>query len=96
MLRIDYVMSSDEFEPLSYEVIDSWTLEQVARRQRGVRDTVWRRMYGYQQAIPSFEGVVESGEAYEGDSTRYWVDNKVLYSDHYPVFVRLLYNGKTN
>ena len=96
MLRIDYVMSSDEFEPLSYEVIDSWTLEQVARRQRGVRDTVWRRMYGYQQAIPSFEGIVESGEAYEGDSTRYWVDNKVLYSDHYPVFVRLLYNGKTN
>ena len=96
MLRIDYVMSSDEFEPLSYEVIDSWTLEQVARRQRGVRDTVWRRMYGYQQALPPFDGLVESGEAYEGDSTRYWVDNKVLYSDHYPVFVRLLYNGKTN
>ena len=24
------------------------------------------------------------------------VDNRVVYSDHYPVFVRLRYDGKTN
>ena len=96
MLRIDYVLCSDEFEPLSYEVIDSWTLEQVARRQRGVRDTVWRRTYGNGQEMPPFDRIVEADEAYEGDSTSYWIDNKVHYSDHYPVFVRLLYNGKTN
>lgn len=86
MLRIDYVLSSDEFTPLSYEVIDSWGL---VRAKRWARDTVTYvlRKFGHQMPL--------KGEAVDmPDSLQ--VDNRVLYSDHYPVFVRLRYDGKTN
>lgn len=96
MLRIDYVMCSDEFEPLSYEVIDSWTLEQTTRRRAGQRDTVLVRAFGNAMAVPTLDQAREAGERIEQDNTGEWIDNRVLFSDHYPVFVRLLYNGKTN
>lgn len=96
MLRIDYVMCSDEFEPLSYEVIDSWTLEQTTRRRAGQRDTVLVRAFGNAMAVPTLDQAHEAGERIEQDNTGEWIDNRVLFSDHYPVFVRLLYNGKTN
>ena len=86
MLRIDYVLSSDEFTPLSYEVIDSWGL---VRAKRWARDTVTYvlRKFGHQMPL--------KGEAVDmPDSLQ--VDNRVVYSDHYPVFVRLRYDGKTN
>lgn len=84
MLRIDYVMSSKEFEPLSYEVVDSWGLEEqiVGRGQN--RDTVMVRVFGNRHAVPTPE---------LKDSV---IDNRLLYSDHYPLYVRLRYNGKTN
>lgn len=96
MLRIDYVMCSEEFEPLSYEVIDSWTLEQTTRRRAGQRDTVLVRAFGNAMAVPTLDQAREAGERIEQDNTGEWIDNRVLFSDHYPVFVRLLYNGKTN
>ena len=96
MLRIDYVMCSDEFEPLSYEVIDSWTLEQTTRRRAGQRDTVLVRSFGNAMAVPTLDQAREAGERIEHDNSGEWIDNRVLFSDHYPVFVRLLYNGKTN
>lgn len=96
MLRIDYVMCSDEFEPLSYEVIDSWTLEQTTRRRAGQRDTVLVRSFGNAMAVPTLDQAREAGERIEQDNSGEWIDNRVLFSDHYPVFVRLLYNGKTN
>lgn len=96
MLRIDYVMCSDEFEPLSYEVIDSWTLEQTTRRRAGQRDTVLVRAFGNAMAVPTLDQAREAGERIEQDNTGEWIDNRVLFSDHYPVFVRLLYNGKTD
>ena len=86
MLRIDYVLSSDEFAPLSYEVIDSWGL---VRAKRWARDTVTYvlRKFGHQMPL--------KGENVDmPDSMQ--VDNRVLYSDHYPVFVRLRYDGKNN
>ena len=96
MLRIDYVMCSDEFEPLSYEVIDSWTLEPTTRRRAGQRDTVLVRSFGNAMAVPTLDQAREAGERIEHDNSGEWIDNRVLFSDHYPVFVRLLYNGKTN
>ena len=96
MLRIDYVMCSEEFEPLSYEVIDSWTLEQTTRRRAGQRDTVLVRAFGNAMTVPTLDQAREAGERIEQDNTGEWIDNRVLFSDHYPVFVRLLYNGKTN
>lgn len=96
MLRIDYVMCGEEFEPLSYEVIDSWTLEQTTRRRAGQRDTVLVRAYGNAMAVPSLENAREAGERIERDNSGEWIDNRVLFSDHYPVFARVLYNGKTN
>ena len=96
MLRIDYVMCGDEFEPLSYEVIDSWTLEQTIRRRAGQRDTVLVRSFGNAMAVPTLDQAREAGERIEHDNSGEWIDNRVLFSDHYPVFVRLLYNGKTN
>ncbi len=94
MLRIDYIFAGEEFEPLSYEVIDSWTLEQTTVRRAGQRDTVWRRTYGNQLAMPTMEQALQSQML--RDTLGWWEDNGVRYSDHYPVFVRLLYNGKTN
>ncbi len=73
MLRIDYVLCSDEFEPLSYEVLDSWGLTEVKRG----KDTVTVRRFGNGMEPPTDD-----------------VDNGVRYSDHYPVFVRLRYNGR--
>lgn len=96
MLRIDYVMCGDEFEPLSYEVIDSWTLEPTTRRRAGQRDTVLVRSFGNAMAVPTLDQAREAGERIEHDNSGEWIDNRVLFSDHYPVFVRLLYNGKTN
>ena len=84
MLRIDYVLCSDEFAPLSYEVIDSWGL---VRAKRWARDTVTYvlRKFGHQMPL--------KGENVDmPDSMQ--VDNRVLYSDHYPVFVRLRYDSK--
>ena len=43
----------------------------------------------YQQAQQAQEHVIS-------DSLGQRVDNRVRYSDHYPVFARILYNGKTN
>lgn len=86
MLRIDYVLCSDNFVPLSYEVIDSWGL---VRAKRWARDTVTYvlRKFGHQMPL--------KGENVDmPDSLQ--VDNRVLYSDHYPVFVRLRYDGKNN
>ena len=96
MLRIDYVLCGEEFEPLSYEVIDSWTLEPSARRRAGVRDTVLVRSYGNGLLPPSLDDAREAMEHIEQGNAEEWIDNRVLFSDHYPVFVRLLYNGKTN
>lgn len=96
MLRIDYIFSGEEFEPLSYEVIDSWTLEQSVRRRAGQRDTVWVRSYGNQMAEPTLEQAQQAQEHVISDSLGQRVDNRVRYSDHYPVFARILYNGKTN
>ena len=77
MLRIDYVLCSYEFEPLSYEVIDSWGLADVKRG----KDTVTVRRFGNGMDPPT-------------DAAGAEVDNGVRYSDHYPVFVRLRYNGR--
>ena len=96
MLRIDYIFSGEEFVPLSYEVIDSWTLEQSVRRRAGQRDTVWVRSYGNQMAEPTLEQAQQAQEHVISDSLGQRVDNRVRYSDHYPVFARILYNGKTN
>ena len=96
MLRIDYIFSGEEFEPLSYEVIDSWTLEQSVRRRAGQRDTVWVRSYGNQMAEPTLEQAHQAQEHVISDSLGQRVDNRVRYSDHYPVFAHILYNGKTN
>ena len=86
MLRIDYVLCSDHFAPLSYEVVDSWGL---VRAKKWARDTVTYvlRKFGHQMPL--------KGEQVDmPDSLK--VDNRVLYSDHYPVFVRLRYDGKNN
>ena len=85
MLRIDYVLCSDHFEPLSYEVVDSWGL---VRAKKWARDTVTYvlRKFGHNMPL--------KGERIDmPDSLQ--VDNRVIYSDHYPVFVRLRYDGKT-
>lgn len=85
MLRIDYVLCSENFEPLSYEVVDSWGL---VRAKKWARDTVTYvlRKFGHNMPL--------KGERIDmPDSLQ--VDNRVIYSDHYPVFVRLRYDGKT-
>ena len=79
MLRIDYVLCSDEFEPLSYEVIDSWGLADIKRG----KDTVTVRKFGNGMEPPTNAAGAE-------------IDNGVRYSDHYPVFVRLRYNGRND
>ena len=82
MLRIDYVMCSDEFAPLSYEVIDSWTLEQTTRRRAGQRDTVLVRAFGNAMAVPTLDQAHEAGERIEQDNTGEWIDDRVLFADH--------------
>ena len=94
MLRIDYVLCSKNFSVLSYDVIDTWGLE-LQKRRGG--DTVVVRTFGNNLPIMG-DGVRErlsetDIKKFEGDSA---VDNKVIYSDHYPVFVRLRYDGRDN
>ena len=94
MLRIDYILCSKDFSVLSYDVIDTWGLE-LQKRRAG--DTIVVRTYGNKMPIMG-DGVREKLDAttikmYEGDSA---VDNRVKYSDHYPVFVRLRYDGINN
>lgn len=106
MLRIDYILCSDEFEPLSYEVIDSWGLEQSVKGRGVNADTVLVRNYGNSIAMPSDEQLCEamilqpaiaaSSESDEEDVQERKVNNKIEYSDHYPIFVRLMYNGKNH
>ena len=94
MLRIDYVMCSKNFSVLSYDVINSWGLE-LQKQRAG--DTVVVRTFGNNVPIMG-DGVREKLDEtdlkmYEGEKK---VDNGVTYSDHYPVFVRLRYDGKNN
>lgn len=97
MLRIDYVLATDDFEPLSYEVIDSWTLEQTTRRRRGEVDTLLVRRYGNRMEAPTQEQLREAMPQLRGsEEVELQIDRRVDYSDHYPVFVRLLFNRKTN
>lgn len=107
MLRIDYILCSDEFEPLSYEVIDSWGLEPSVKGRGKDADTILVRSYGNNIPMPSKEQLLEAGAQYanplidslSGEATEQSyleLDNKVNYSDHYPVFVRLLYKGKNH
>lgn len=95
MLRIDYVMCSEEFEPIAYEVIDSWGVEEKVVRRGDSRDTVLVRRYGNQMAVPSEEQALQAGIAVERDTISgeaLPVHNRVEYSDHYPVVVRLKLN----
>ncbi|MBO5464191.1 MAG: endonuclease/exonuclease/phosphatase family protein [Alistipes sp.] len=86
MLRIDYVLCSEEFVPLSYEVIDSWGL---VRAKRWARDTVTYVLQKFGHQMPLKGERIDMPDSLQ-------VDNRVLYSDHYPVFVRLRYDGKNN
>lgn len=95
MLRIDYVMCSEEFEPIAYEVIDSWGVEEKVVRRGDSRDTVLVRRYGNKMAVPTEEQALQAGIAVERDSVTgkaMPVYNRVEYSDHYPVYVRLKLN----
>lgn len=86
MLRIDYIFYSDDFEALSYEVIDSWGLKERVRGRGDNADTIMVRTFGNQLPMPSEAEAAAAGIVA--------ADNKVAYSDHYPVFVRLMYNPK--
>ena len=55
MLRIDYIFYSDEFEALSYEVVDSWGLEQSVVGRGENADTVLVKASHFMQ----FEKVVK-------------------------------------
>lgn len=94
MLRIDYVLCSKGFSVLSYDVIDTWGLE--LQKKRG-GDTVVVRTFGSELPIMG-EGVRErldepTIQKLESDGA---VSNRIIYSDHYPVFVRLRYDGRDN
>ncbi len=86
MLRIDYILYSDEFEALSYDVIDSWGLTPRVRGRGDNADTILVRVFGDKMPMPQDEELERAGVVAE--------DNKVEYSDHYPVFVRLMYKPK--
>ena len=86
MLRIDYILCSEEFEPLSYEVIDTWGLKERIRGRGDNADTTLVRVYGNGLPMPDEAALQEACIAE--------MDNKVVYSDHYPILVRLLYNHK--
>ena len=96
MLRIDYVLSSDEFEPLSYEVVDSWGLEPMRKGRGENADTVLVRTYGNAMPMPSVEQLHEAMILPADSAAIAEKKNKIVYSDHYPVFVRLLYKGKNH
>jgi endonuclease/exonuclease/phosphatase family metal-dependent hydrolase len=96
MLRIDYIFYSDEFEALSYEVVDSWGLEQSVVGRGENADTVLVKAYGNRMNVPKEEQLREAMIIPADSITPKKIDNRIKYSDHYPVFVRLLYKGKTH
>lgn len=96
MLRIDYIFYSDEFEALSYEVVDSWGLEQSVVGRGENADTVLVKAYGNRMNVPKEEQLREAMIIPADSITPKKIDNRIKYSDHYPVFVRLLYNGKNH
>ena len=96
MLRIDYIFYSDEFEALSYEVVDSWGLEQSVVGRGENADTVLVKAYGNRMNEPKGEQLREAMIIPADSITPKKIDNRIKYSDHYPVFVRLLYKGKNH
>lgn len=96
MLRIDYIFYSDEFEALSYEVVDSWGLEQSVVGRGENADTVLVKAYGNRMNVPNEEQLREAMIIPADSITPQKIDNRIKYSDHYPVFVRLLYKGKNH
>lgn len=96
MLRIDYIFYSDEFEALSYEVVDSWGLEQSVVGRGENADTVLVKAYGNRMNVPNEEQLREAMIIPADSITPKKIDNRIKYSDHYPVFVRLLYKGKNH
>ena len=96
MLRIDYIFYSDEFEALSYEVVDSWGLEQSVVGRGENADTVLVKAYGNRMNVPKEEQLREAMIIPADSITPQKIDNRIKYSDHYPVFVRLLYKGKNH
>lgn len=96
MLRIDYIFYSDEFEALSYEVVDSWGLEQSVVGRGENADTVLVKAYGNRMNEPKEEQLREAMIIPADSITPKKIDNRIKYSDHYPVFVRLLYKGKNH
>lgn len=94
MLRIDYILYSKEFEALSYEVIDTWSLEQSVKGRGEQADTVLVKVYGNGIGVPNDEQLREAKIIPENSVMLEDIDNRIKYSDHYPVFVRLLYKGK--
>ena len=96
MLRIDYIFYSDEFEALSYEVVDSWGLEQSVVGRGENADTVFVKAYGNRMNVPKEEQLREAMIIPADSITPKKIDNRIKYSDHYPVFVRLLYKGKNH
>ena len=96
MLRIDYIFYSDEFEALSYEVVDSWGLEQSVVGRGENADTVLVKAYGNRMNVPKEEQLREAMIITADSITPQKIDNRIKYSDHYPVFVRLLYKGKNH
>lgn len=96
MLRIDYIFYSDEFEALSYDVVDSWGLEQSVVGRGENADTVLVKAYGNRMNVPKEEQLREAMIIPADSITPKKIDNRIKYSDHYPVFVRLLYKGKNH
>lgn len=101
MLRIDYIFCTDEFDVLSYEVVDSWGFEGAKRRSTRSRpvnekQVFLEKRYGHQVPLLATDEKRDSLDSL----LRIVVDTigsrEVVYSDHYPVFVRLQYVGKTN
>lgn len=95
MLRIDYVLCSEEFTPISYQVIDSWGVEEKIVRRADTRDTVLVRRYGNRMTPPTEEQALQAGIEVERDSVSgkaMPIYNKVEYSDHHPIVVRLKLN----
>ena len=95
MLRIDYVMCSEEFTPISYQVIDSWSVEEKVVRRADTRDTVLVRKYGNRLTPPTEEQALRAGIEVERDTLSgkaLPIYNRVEYSDHYPIVVRLKLN----
>ena len=63
--------------------------------KRGERaDTVLVKVYGNGIGVPNDEQLREAKFIPENSVMLEDIDNRIKYSDHYPVFVRLLYKGK--